>query len=89
MIGCYQRFIRKYSTILAPLTDLLKKSVKWNWTEKCEHAFRAVKSMLSHFPILRAPDFSRPFALAVDASKVGVGAVLLQPDDQNIEHPVS
>ena len=89
MIGYYRRFIKDYSTVLAPLTDLLKKDVKWNWSEKCEHAFKAVKSMLSNFPILRAPDFERPFSLAVDASKVGVGAVLLQPDDLDVEHPVS
>ena len=44
--------------------------------------------MLSHHPILVAPDFIKPFKLAVDASDIGPGAVLIQDDDQGIDHPV-
>ena len=89
MIGYYRRFIKDYSSILAPLTDLLAKNTKWKWSEECEQAFTTVKNLLSNFPILRAPDFDRPFVIAVDASRVGVGAVLFQSDDNGIEHPVS
>ena len=45
--------------------------------------------MLCNSPILRAPDLTRPFVLAVDASCVGVGAVLLQEGEDETEHPVS
>ncbi|WP_435325966.1 Ty3/Gypsy family RNase HI domain-containing protein, partial [Klebsiella pneumoniae] len=85
----YRRLIKDYSSILAPLTDLLAKNTKWKWSEECEQAFTTVKNLLSNFPILRAPDFDRPFVIAVDASRVGVGAVLFQSDDNGIEHPVS
>lgn len=89
MIGYYRRFIRNYSTVLAPLTDLLKKDQIFEWTESCDQAFRDIKALLCNYPILRAPDFSKPFKLAVDASNIGAGAVLLQDSAEGIEHPIS
>lgn len=89
MIGYYRRFIKNYSTVLAPLTDLLKKDARFVWTGDCDQAFRDVKALLCNYPILRAPDFSRPFKLAVDASNTGAGAVLLQDSAEGIEHPIS
>ena len=87
MIGYYRRFIRNYSTVLAPLTDLLRKDQKFRWSEECDRVFGVVKTLLCHHPILSAPDFDMPFILAVDASDVGAGAVLLQLRDR-VEHPV-
>ena len=54
----------------------------------CESAFATVKEVLCEIPVFRAPDFSKPFTLAVDASRVGVGAVLMQPDDHQVSHRV-
>ena len=54
----------------------------------CNAAFNNLKTILWSAPILKAPDFSKEFRLAVDASDFGVGAVLLQCDEDNIEHPV-
>ena len=88
VVGYYRRFVPGYSTLLAPLTDLLQKGRKWAWSKDCESAFQQVKSILCEMPVLQAPDFRKSFALAVDASQVGVGAVLLQPDDQGVNHPV-
>ena len=88
MIGYYRRFIQGYSTVLAPLTDLLAKRREFVWGPECEAAFHLVKYMLSHHPILRAPDFDKPFLLATDASCAGAGAVLMQRDG-GIEYPVS
>ena len=48
-----------------------------------------VKDILSSRPVLQAPDFSKPFTMAVDASQVGVGAVLLQPDKDQVQRPIS
>ena len=88
VVGYYRRFVSGYSTLLAPLTDLLQKGKKWAWDEACESAFSKVKMVLCEIPVLGAPDFSIPFVLAVDASRVGVGAVLMHPDDHQVGHPV-
>lgn len=74
--------------MVAPLTNLLKKSAKYIWSEECSQCFEKVKIVLISAPVLAAPDFTRPFKLATDASDVGVGSVLLQEDDQNVDHPV-
>lgn len=74
----YRRFIDKFSKIVAPLTGLLKKGVKWNWSEKQEKAFCELKNRLVSAPILSCPDFSQTFKLQVDASDEGLGASLTQ-----------
>ena len=88
MAGYYRRFCRKFSVIVEPLTNVLHKDKKFEWQEKCEVAFEKVKAMLMHKPVLCAPNFQKPFKLAVDASDVGAGAVLLQEDVNGVEHPV-
>jgi len=88
MIGYYRMFILNFTEVVAPLTDLLKKGINFEWSKECELAFDQVKAILSNSPVLQAPNFSKPFKLAVDASNVGAGAVLLQEDDQAIDHPV-
>ena len=69
------------------LTALLKKDMKFSWTQNCRISFERIKTMLTNEPILKAPDFDKPFKLAVDASDVGAGAVLLQ-EQNNVDHPV-
>ena len=64
------------------------KDKKCEWQEKCHMAFEKVKAMLMHKQVLCAPNFQKPFKLAVDASNVGAGAVLLQEDVSGVEHPV-
>ena len=88
MAGYYRRFCKNFSVIVKPLTDLLHKDTKFNWVEKCQVAFEKVKAMLTNEPILCAPNFQRPVKLAVDASDIGAGAVLLQEDATEVEHPV-
>lgn len=77
MIGYYRKFILNLSDVVAPLTELLKKGVKYEWNQKYESAFCKVKAILSNRPVLQAPDFSKPFKIAVDASNIGADAVLL------------
>lgn len=88
MAGYYRRFCSNFATVTEPLTKLLSKKEKFNWSDQCEKAFEELKAMLQSAPVLTAPDFSSPFKLAVDASDVAAGAVLLQEDDEGVEHPV-
>ena len=89
MAGYYRKFCNKFSDIAVPLTNLLGKGAKFVWSEQCQTAFDKVKAVLVNAPVLVAPDFDKPFNVAVDASDVGVGAVLIQEDSQGIDHPVS
>lgn len=88
MAGYYRSFCRNFSTVVHPLTNLLSPRVDFVWTPECQHAFASVKALLSHAPVLAAPDFSKPFKLEVDASAVGAGAILLQEDVAGVDHPV-
>ncbi|XP_076047311.1 uncharacterized protein LOC143028834 [Oratosquilla oratoria] len=87
-IAFYRIFIYSFSSLTAPLTDLLKKGAKLQWTESCNTAFVQAKSLLCTAPVLQAPDFLKPFSLYCDASNIGVGAVLLQAKD-TVDHPMS
>ena len=76
----YRRYVPSFSTIVAPLTDTLKKGTPNHilWNETMENAFDEIKCALTSAPILKLPDFNRPFQVAVDASDTGLGAVLTQ-----------
>lgn len=87
MLSWYRRFVPSYSELVAPLTRLLRKSVKFNWSPQCESAFRGVKEALVSAPILCTPDFSKEFVLQTDASNYGIGAVLTQHYDER-EHVI-
>lgn len=88
LVGYYSCFCRNFSTVVAPLTDLLKAKTKIIWSILCQQAFKNVKAILCNSPVLAAPCFNKPFKLQVDASFVGAGAVLLQDDDISVERPV-
>ncbi|XP_063963929.1 uncharacterized protein LOC135156194 [Lytechinus pictus] len=89
MAGYYRRFCHNFSDVVAPLTNLLRKEVKFIWSSDCQSAFDKVKALLSTNPVRVAPDFSQPFSLMVDASDVGAGAVLTQKDEQGTDRPIS
>lgn len=89
MTGWYQRFIRNFSGVAAPMTDLVGKSGKFSWTDSAQAAFETLKTCLSSAPVLQQPDFSRPFYIQCDASTVGVGSVLFQISDDGQEHPIA
>ena len=77
----YRKFIRHFSEIAAPLTDLIKKGRAeiWSpeiWTKKEESAFRQLKTAMVAAPVLQLPDFDREFIVTTDASEVSVGTIL-------------
>lgn len=89
MAGWYMRFIRDYSGIAAPITDLIGKKGKFEWPSSAQTAFQHLKDCLTSAPVLHQPDFSRPFFIQCDASLVGVGSVLFQVTDDGGEHPIA
>lgn len=89
----YRRFIRGFSTIAAPLTDLTKgegpKRRVISWNDTCQAAFDELKNRLPEALILKVPDLSKPFIIETDASDFGIGAVLLQKGDDGQPHPLA
>lgn len=81
MCSWYRRFISQFSTLVAPLNDLLKGKQKKqviNWNNDAEDSFLKIKQALVSAPVLRSPDFSKVFTIQCDASDVGLGGVLTQ-----------
>ena len=85
----YRKFVKDYSTIAAPLNNLLREDVTWDWSTECQSAFDTIKERLTQAPILRRPDYSRDFELHTDWSGVGLGAVLVQKDDEGREYVIA
>lgn len=89
MTGWYRRFIANFAEISNPLTELLKKSKTFSWTDEAQRAFVNLKSRLTTAPVLINPDFTKPFIINCDASQYGVGAVLAQKSEDGCEVPVA
>ncbi len=89
MAGYYRAFCWNFSDVDLPLTNFLRSSQKFLWSDECKHAFKSVKALLCSAPVLFAPDYSHGFKIDVDASATGAGAVLLQDDGDGVEHPVA
>ena len=84
-----QKFLFEFSEIAAPLTNLLSKKIKFVWTDDCQLAFDKVKILLQKSPVLKSPDYEKPFKLIIDSSDVGTGSVLVQEASDGLDHPVS
>ncbi|GBG59478.1 hypothetical protein CBR_g38502 [Chara braunii] len=80
MTGYYRNFVKNYSIVVAPLTDLTRLDTPWEWTDRCETASRHLKHALTHYEVLKLPDPDKPFIVTTDASQYGIGAVLAQQE---------
>ncbi|GJU83993.1 putative reverse transcriptase domain-containing protein [Tanacetum coccineum] len=78
LAGYYRRFIEGFSKIAKTMTKLTQKGVKFDWGDKQEAAFQLLKQKLCSAPILALPEGSEDFIAYCDASKKGLGAVLMQ-----------
>src|SRR5438132_1790391 len=78
LAGYYRRFIQDFSKIAKPMTKLLQKEAKFNWTSDCEAAFQQLKNLLTTAPVLTQPDITKSFYVYCDASGTGLGCVLMQ-----------
>jgi len=78
LAGYYRRFIESFSKIAKPMTELLKKDTKFIWTEECEASFQELKKRLVTAPVLILPNIRKEFQVYCDASRQGLGGVLMQ-----------
>jgi hypothetical protein len=78
MAGYYRRFIEGFSKIAGPMTKLLRKNTPFVWTEECEVSFQTLKDKLTTAPVLAIPETGKDYTVYCDASKNGLGCVLMQ-----------
>jgi hypothetical protein len=78
LAGYYRRFIPNFSKIAKPMTKLLEKEAKFEWSPQCEEAFLTLKQLLTTAPVLAQPDIEKTFDVYCDASGTGIGGVLMQ-----------
>ena len=80
LAGCYHKFVEKFSKIAAPLTRLTRKEEPFVWSEACQQSFSELKGRLTSAPVLTPPSGQDSFAVYCDASRQGLGCVLMQND---------
>lgn len=79
----FKLFVKCFSEIAQPLTDLTKKGKGIGaWNKESDDAFKKMKEVLVHAPVLVSPNWEKPFTLHVDASQFAVGGFLTQEDDE-------
>ncbi|KAG6439129.1 hypothetical protein O3G_MSEX000509, partial [Manduca sexta] len=86
--GYFRRFVKHYALLAAPLTNLLKKDIKWVWGNSEDCAFNKIKEMLTNRPILALYDRFADTQLHTDASKDGLAGILLQANSNGLFQPV-
>ena len=77
----YRRFIKDFSQIARPLSNMLAKDAPFEFTNECLKAFHTLKKTLISAPVIQLTDWSLPFEIMCDASDYDVGAVLGQTKD--------
>ena len=78
LAGYYRRFIEDFSRLVAPMTRLTQKEVKFDWDDQCKETFQELKWRLTSAPILIVPDRGQGYTVYYDASRSGLGCVLMQ-----------
>ena len=79
VLACYyRRFVKGFLMTAVPMTRLLQKNVKFEWSEKCQSSFEKLKAFLIEALILTQPTYGKEYVIFSDASLNGLGCVLLQ-----------
>jgi hypothetical protein len=78
LVGYYCRFILDFSKMVKSITNQLKNDTKFDWSSRCNEAFKQLKVLLTTAPVLGQPNIEKPFDVYCDASGSGLGCVLMQ-----------
>ena len=81
MASFYSKFIPNYSTVVEPLLSLTRKNADWDWDEQQKNAFQTIKATIANTTALSIFDNKKDTEIQTDASNTGLGAVLLQKDN--------
>jgi len=84
LVSFYRKFVKDFSTIAAPLNEIVKKDVLFKWGQEQANAFETLKDKLTKAPILTLLNFAKTFEIECDASNIGIGAILIQEG-----HPIA
>ncbi|KAL4324655.1 hypothetical protein GQ457_11G030700 [Hibiscus cannabinus] len=77
----YRRFVKGFSAIALPLTNLLRKDQPFEWSEDQQRSFDQLKQALTHAHVIVQPESGKEFIVYSDASHSGLGCVLMQGDN--------
>ena len=77
LVGYYRRFVKGFSMTAAPMTRLLQKNVKYEWSEKCQRSFDKLKAFLTEAPVLTQLTCGKEYVIFSDASLNGLGCALM------------
>ena len=80
LVGYYRKFVEGFSKIAAPLTKLTRKDVKYDWVDAYQQSFKELNGRLTSAPVLALPNGRDEFMVYSDASRQGLGCVLMQND---------
>jgi hypothetical protein len=78
LVGYYRRFIEGFSKISKPMIELLAKGKTFEWMPRRGASFQELKKRLTIAPVLTMPDVERSFSIYCDASRQGLGCMLMQ-----------
>ncbi|VDI61165.1 Hypothetical predicted protein [Mytilus galloprovincialis] len=84
----YRKFVKGYAKIVSPLNRLLTKDSPFKWTSDCQKAFETLKTALTSTPVLKFPNFNKPFIISCDASGSAIGYILSQFGEDKKEHVI-
>ena len=80
LAGYYKRFIEDFYELVAPMTRLARKGIKFEWNDLCEKAFQELKRRLTLTPILIVSEHGQRYTVYCDSSRDGLGSVLMQSE---------
>ncbi|XP_044180075.1 uncharacterized protein K02A2.6-like [Acropora millepora] len=89
LVNYYRKFIPNMSTLVSPLNQLLSKDTPWYWSPECKGSFQALKDTLALSSVLAHYSPKLEVQLAVDASPVGLGAVMSHITEDGTERPIA